>query len=165
MFPAGPLRAPWPAQVQRAQALIVVGDNLPSANPLPALAAKLVADESAATALRGRRVLAFAGIGRPDKFFATLRALGAEVAVARRFPDHHPYSPNDARILIADANANDLVLVTTEKDRVRFGRDLALIALAEKTLVLPVTLKFAKEPAVKQMIAEALLRRQRARAG
>ncbi|HEV2000596.1 MAG TPA: tetraacyldisaccharide 4'-kinase [Xanthobacteraceae bacterium] len=165
VFPAGPLRAPWPAQVQRAQALVVVGDNLPSANPLPAFQAKLVADESAAAALKGKRLLAFAGIGRPDKFFATLRALGAEVAVARRFPDHHPYSPNDARILIADANANDLVLVTTEKDRVRFGRDLALIALAEKTQVLPVTLKFAKEPAVKQMIAEALLRRQRARAG
>ena len=165
IFPAGPLRAPWAAQLRRAQGLIVVGDGLPSANPLPAFAAKLVAEERAAAALKGKRVLAFAGIGRPDKFFTTLRAIGAEVAISRPFPDHHPYTPNDARILIAEANAHDLVLVTTEKDRVRFGHDLASIALAEKTQVLPVTLKFAKEPAVKQMLAEALLRRQRARAG
>ena len=165
VFPAGPLRAPWPAQLQRAQGLIVVGDELPSTNPLPAFQARLVTEESAAAALQGKRVLAFAGIARPEKFFSTLRALGAEVALARPFADHHPYTPNDARILIAEANANDLVLVTTEKDRIRFGRDLASIALAEKTLVLAVKLEFAKKSAVKQMLAEALLRRQRARAG
>jgi len=165
VFPAGPLRAPWPAQLRRAQALIVVGDNLPSANPLPAFQAKLVAEENAAAALKDKRVLAFAGIGRPEKFFTTLRALGAEVAVARPFADHHRYTPQEARALIAEAGAHGLVLVTTEKDRVRLGRDPASAALAEKVQALPVSLKFAKEPAVKQMIAEALLRRQRARAG
>jgi tetraacyldisaccharide 4'-kinase len=165
VFPAGPLRAPWPAQLHRAQALIVIGDSLPSTSPLPAFQAKLVVEESAAGALQGRRVLAFAGIGRPEKFFATLRTIGAEVAVARPFPDHHRYTPQEARALIAEASANDLVLVTTEKDHVRLGRDPASAALAEKARVLPVKLEFAKKSAVKQMIAEALLRRQRARAG
>lgn len=165
VFPAGPLRASWPAQLQRAQALIVIGDSLPSTNPLPAFQAKLVAEEGAAAALQGRRVLAFAGIGRPEKFFATLRAIGAAVAVARPFPDHHRYTPQEARALIAEASANDLVLVTTEKDQVRLGRDPASAALAEKARVLPVKLEFAKKSAVKQLIAEALLRRQRARAG
>jgi tetraacyldisaccharide 4'-kinase len=165
VFPAGPLRAPWPEQVARAQALIVIGGDLPSVSPLPAFAARLVPEESAAAALKDKRVLAFAGIARPEKFFATLRALGAEVTLARPFPDHHRYTPQEARALMAEANAHDLVLVTTEKDRVRFGRDPASTELAAKTRVLPVKLEFARKSAVKQLLAEALLRRQRARAG
>ncbi len=165
VFPAGPLRAPWPAQVRRAHALIVVGGKLASANPLPTFEAKLVAEGMVAAALRGKRVLAFAGIGRPEKFFTTLRGIGAEVAMACPFPDHHRFTPAQARVLIAEANARHLALVTTEKDHVRLGRGPASAALAEKAQALPVKLEFAKKSAVKQMLAEALLRRQRSGAG
>ena len=46
-----------------------------------------------AARFRGVRVAAFAGIGRPAKFFASLRRVGAEIVMARPFPDHHRFSP------------------------------------------------------------------------
>ena len=51
--------------------------------------------------LQGRRLVAFAGIGRPAKFFETLRAAGAEVVETLSFPDHHPYRPDEVEAILA----------------------------------------------------------------
>jgi len=80
------------------------------------LRAKLVPGAEVAE-LRGRRVVAFAGIALPDKFFAMLRAAGVELADAVPFPDHHPYSDADVARLIASGDGG--MLVTTPKDAVR----------------------------------------------
>jgi tetraacyldisaccharide 4'-kinase len=64
-------------------------------------------------------VFAFAGIGRPEKFFATLRGAGATVVAARSFPDHHPYSVAEIDSLLAEAARLNAVPVTTPKDAVR----------------------------------------------
>ena len=69
--------------------------------------------------LAGARLLAFAGIGRPEKFFATLRALGAELVGTRAFPDHHPYRAGEIDRLLRDAERAQARLVTTAKDIVR----------------------------------------------
>src|SRR5215472_4577103 len=74
-------------------------------------------------ALQGRQVFAFAGIGRPDKFFETLRALGAEVTDTRAFPDHHRFTAVELASLRKDAHDDGAVLVTTEKDFVRMARE------------------------------------------
>ncbi len=68
---------------------------------------------------RGGRVFAFAGIGRPAKFFATLAQAGAHVAGQRAFPDHHRYRPAELHRLARRADALGAVLVTTPKDAVR----------------------------------------------
>ena len=73
----------------------------------------------AARALAGERVVAFAGIGLPGKFFATLEKLGARVVAARAFPDHHSYRPSEIAALQRRARAAGALLVTTEKDLVR----------------------------------------------
>jgi tetraacyldisaccharide 4'-kinase len=86
-----------------------------------AFRAGLMPDPAAAKALRGRRVLAFAGIGRPEKFFETLRTCGAAVEAARSFPDHHPYTEGDIAGLKAEAERQWLQAVTTEKDLVRIA--------------------------------------------
>jgi tetraacyldisaccharide 4'-kinase len=127
VLPAGPLRAPLPPQLARTDALIVVGagtaaDKVAAAIAAqggPVLRAQLVPDDSAVAALRGKRVLAFAGIGDPGKFFATLRRSGIDITVERAFADHHPFSKGEIEALLAEAGRDGLTAVTTEKDFVR----------------------------------------------
>jgi tetraacyldisaccharide 4'-kinase len=148
VIPAGPLRAPLPAQIARAHALLVIGDGTAAA-PVMELAAqrgvavfrgRLVPDPAAVAACAGRRVLAFAGIGNPEKFFATLDAAGIAAPVRCAFPDHHRYRASEAAALIRQAEREQLALLTTEKDAVRLAGDAALAALRERARVLPVTL-------------------------
>jgi tetraacyldisaccharide 4'-kinase len=61
------------------------------------------------------KLVAFAGIGRPEKFRETLAAAGGQVAALHGFPDHHPYAASDLRPLLAEGTT----LVTTPKDMVR----------------------------------------------
>jgi tetraacyldisaccharide 4'-kinase len=80
----------------------------------------------------GKPVIAFAGIGRPEKFFATLRGLGAEIAAAREFPDHHPFRAAELAALRDEAARHAAALVTTAKDWVRLDpADRAGIAAIE----------------------------------
>jgi tetraacyldisaccharide 4'-kinase len=123
VMPAGPLREPVTEGLGRADAVVLMGDDSLGTGALlgtrkPVLRARL-APAVGADRLAGRRVVAFAGIGRPKKFFATLRSLGAEVVEARAFSDHHPYRPTEIEAILAHAEAADAVPVTTEKDAVR----------------------------------------------
>lgn len=158
VFPAGPLRAPLGVQRAHIDAMLSVGagPGLPAAlDGLPRLHAQLVPDPAAVSALAGRKVLAFAGIGHPEKFFATLRAAGIAIGAARAFPDHHPYTQGEAHDLLAQADREGLVPVTTEKDRVRLD-GASGAALAARTEVLPVKLVFAQADAVGRLLDAAL---------
>ena len=120
IVPAGPLREPAVRARARADACVLVGtgDLPPDLVGPPTFRAWLVADEHARS-LAGRRVLAFAGIGRPDKFFATARGLGVELAETRSFADHHRYTPAELDHLAARAHALGAGLLTTAKDAAR----------------------------------------------
>ena len=129
LHPAGPLREPVANGIARAQALVLLGEDRfglaeKLTAKLPVLRAHLNAGPEAAQ-WRGRRVLAFAGIGRPQKFFDSLTAIGAEIAGRQSFPDHHPYRPDEIAALRAEATRLGATLITTEKDRVRLDSDLA----------------------------------------
>lgn len=169
VFPAGPLRAPLAAQLALAQGIVRVGvgeasravESHAGTIGLPVFGAQLVPDQAAAAALKDKKVLAFAGIGRPEKFFDTLKAAGAEVVEARGFDDHHRYSAADARELLTAAKARGLQLVTTEKDLARMQGDAVLTELSANSRVLPVRLQFDDEAAVR-MLLERTLKRARA---
>lgn len=120
VLPAGPLREPVAAAAARCRAAVLIGEDrtgaLGSLPPgLPMLRASLAAEG----AFSGRRVLAFAGIGRPGKLAETLTAAGAEVVALRAFPDHHAYAAAELDRVLADAAGVGAEPVTTPKDAVR----------------------------------------------
>lgn len=152
-FPAGPLRAALSRQWPHVAGLVLIGDGAPgeavaaeaARRGLPVHRARLVPD---GRAVAGRRVLAFAGIGRPEKFFASLREVGCEIAATRRFPDHHPFRAADLARLAAEAERLGADLATTEKDVSRLPP-----AFAERVRVLPVALRFADPDALRARLA------------
>jgi len=123
------MRAPLDAQVARTDALVLVGSGSAaddvakqiSAQGAPVFRASLRPAVAPLQALHGKRVLAFAGIGDPERFFRTLRGAGVEVVEEKAFPDHHPYAADEIAALVAQARRDSLTLVTTEKDMVKLG--------------------------------------------
>jgi tetraacyldisaccharide 4'-kinase len=144
MIPAGPLREPIAQGLARADAVIVMNGGAPDLGSYlgPMLRARLTpADDG----LRGRQVFAFAGIGRPEKFVASLEEAGAIVTGTQFFADHHPFRAGEIAALKARAGAARLV--TTEKDVVRLGaEDRAGIA------TLPVRAAFEDEAALDRLL-------------
>jgi tetraacyldisaccharide 4'-kinase len=159
-IPAGPLRAPLETQISHAQAIVIVGrpDGLTALverarrHNVAIFHARLEPDGPTIAALGDRRVLAFAGIGDPEKFFATLGENGIAVAERASFPDHHRYTAAEAQALLACADKENLVLVTTEKDLARLSGEPALAALAARASALPVRFVVDEADAFRDMI-------------
>jgi tetraacyldisaccharide 4'-kinase len=156
--PAGPLRAPLSAQLPFVQALIVLGGDDAAASRIAAVAhgkplmrASLEPDALAAAPLIGREVLAFAGIARPEKFYATLRRVGAQIVATRDFADHHPYTQREVEALIKEAGRRGALLATTEKDMARLTARQARAIIA-----LPVTLRFDEPASVRRLLRQAV---------
>jgi tetraacyldisaccharide 4'-kinase len=117
-----------------------------------------VPDPAAVGALNARKVLAFAGIGDPDKFFATVEQSGIVIAQRKAFPDHHRFTAEEAGELIMQAEHDGLALLTTEKDRARMTGESPLAALAANTHVLPVTLIVEEADALRKLVLAKLRR-------
>ena len=123
VMPAGPLREPVSVAAARCHAAVLIGvdktgalEHLPAT--LPVLRARLVAAHDAAQ-LKDRRVLAFAGIAMPDKFFTSLTEVGADIVRRVPFPDHHMFRPDELKALLSQAEQMNALAVTTAKDAVR----------------------------------------------
>ena len=122
-LPLGPLREPVAAAAQRCVAAVIIGADMTGAavalpSDLPVLHAMLRPNANDLARLPPR-LLAFAGIGRPEKFFTTLREAGHPPLETRSFADHRPYTETDLAALRARAAALEATLVTTAKDLVR----------------------------------------------
>ncbi|MGQ0681728.1 tetraacyldisaccharide 4'-kinase [Bradyrhizobium sp.] len=171
VMPAGPLRAPLAAQMARTDALIVIGEghaadgvsSTIAGQGKPVLRARFEPDDASLSALRGKRVLAFAGIGDPARFFDTLREAGIDVAGARSFADHHPLTADEAASLVAEASGNGLTLVTTEKDLARLRTSEGLPDWARAVVPFRVTLKFDDAAALRQFVTAVLFKAREVR--
>jgi tetraacyldisaccharide 4'-kinase len=166
VIPAGPLRAPLLPQLARTDALVVVGDGAAAskvaagiaAQGKPVLSAHLKPDEASVAALRGKRVLAFAGIGDPARFFNTLRASGVEVVKGRAFADHHVFSKHEIEGLIEEAKRDALTLVTTEKDAARLRGGEGMPDWARDVVPFRVTLAFEDVAKLRRFLTDRLFR-------
>jgi tetraacyldisaccharide 4'-kinase len=150
VFPAGPLRERLGAALARADALVLMGEGQAhwlGGFPGPVLRARLAPAGPPPTG----PLVAFAGIGRPEKFFATLGEAGGDIAEAVPFADHHVYRAGDLDFLRRLAAGRGAHLITTEKDHVR-------LAEAERAGIaaFPVTARFADESALARLLARAL---------
>lgn len=152
VIPAGPLREPVADGLKRAQAVVLIGEDTVAIDTgtLPVLRAQ-IAPGPDAERYRGERVAAFAGIGRPAKFYDTLRRLGANLVATRDFADHYRYKPEDIMAMVDHARARDAVLITTAKDAVRLPP-----GALNMVHVLPVELAWHDPAALDRILAPAL---------
>jgi len=154
VMPAGPLREPLVRGLARADAVVILGEDTWGVENhlegrLKILRAKLVPTNGAVT-LDGRRVAAFAGIGHPEKFFATLTGMGAILTERRTFADHHPYRTKELAGLVSDAAAAGVLVVTTEKDAVRVPPDLR-----DKIMAVPVAIAWRNQADLESLLSAA----------
>ena len=160
-LPAGPLRAPLAAQMPLIDAALVMGhghaaDGLkPLLAPRPFWRAALHADRNIIAPLRGRKLLAFAGIGRPEKFFQLLRDEGLIIAHQQSFGDHEPYSERAVAEMKARCAREQLIPITTEKDAVRLGAARMAVQWPD-LVILPVAWHSQDEAAMKAALHKAI---------
>ncbi|MDD7911310.1 tetraacyldisaccharide 4'-kinase [Pseudovibrio exalbescens] len=150
-LPAGPLRAPVKSQIKHADMMVLVGEGAgadralryAARSGLEVMRAQIEAQYPGS--VDGERVVAFAGIGRPQKVFDTLREVGAELVETIEYPDHHSYTEEDAEYILSLVEGKDLLPVTTSKDfvRIKNSPEDMLARLANKTAVLDVEMKIS----------------------
>jgi tetraacyldisaccharide 4'-kinase len=150
LLPAGPLREPVAAAAARCKAAVLIGNDTSHAAAalpagLPVLRARL--QPSCKVDITGRKVIAFAGIGRPGKFFDSVVELGGTILARHEFADHHVYSLADAGKFLAEAAREKAVLVTTEKDFVKLPGFLRV-----ECLVVRVSLAWENEAALEAIL-------------
>ena len=149
VMPAGPLRESLDSGFKRADLIVTIGKSQTtlSTGELPVVEGVLKPCSRTASRLNGRDVLAFAGIGRPEKFHDSLKELGARVVKTRNFPDHHPYSRADLEALHDQAKASGLQLVTTEKDAIKLSAEMR-----KNIEILPVRLEWQDPKAFQDLL-------------
>jgi tetraacyldisaccharide 4'-kinase len=169
VLPAGPLRAPLAPQLARTDGLVIIGSGT-AADGVAArvaaqgglvLRAQLKPEAASVAALRSKRVLAFAGIGDPARFFRSVRGCGIDVAVERAFADHHPFSRGELDELMALAVRKGLTPVTTEKDLARLRNNADLEAVAQGIAPFAVTLAFEDEAGLRSFLTDCIGRARR----
>lgn len=163
VVPGGPLRARIVDQMRYADAVLKVGegDGADSALRQAARAGRAFFEAHVRARrcppIEGRRCLAYAGIGDPDKFFDTVAALGGDVVVEKRFGDHRFYSAYDALDLLQTADSQDLELVTTAKDAARLDHASGPVGeLRARSHVVEIDVEFDVANAPAAIIAQAL---------
>lgn len=164
-LPAGPLRAPFAGQIGQVDALVVIGAGAAGeavaaraeALGRPVLRSRLAPPPAVAAGLAGRAVIAASGIGRPEKFSATLREAGARILAERSYGDHHAYGESDVAALLAAAKAQGCPVAVTEKDMVKLA-PLWPEAERARLLCVPVALAFDDKAALDALLRDGLAR-------
>lgn len=168
VMPAGPLRAPLDVQLTFADALLVIGDGKKADRLVAAFDAAgkpvhraKIAPNCDSRWLSVLPAIGFAGIARPSKFFATLKANGARLLASHAFGDHHRFTEKEAKRLLQEADDKSAMLVTTEKDWARLTdgeEDSAVTELKHRSRPFPIVVTFEDEESAKALLEGAASR-------
>ena len=144
------MREPVEDGIARADAVVLLGEDVHGIGEmlpetLPVLRADIVPADTAH--LAGKTVFAFAGIARPEKFYATLEAVGCRIADTRSFADHHNFNPAEIGWLLDKAAIHDALPVTTEKDWVRLPEQVR-----DRFATLPITVRWQDDAALDALL-------------
>lgn len=150
VFPAGPLREPVSVGLARANIITLVGDNNLKLNfdADKTFKARIHADRKG----NNEKVIAFAGLGYPEKFYNTLVDLGYDVVDFIAYADHHPYTLPELKRLIRMSNRQGVKLITTVKDSLRIPN-----SYLKNMLILPITFEFEDEARLTALLSEQLI--------
>lgn len=152
LLPAGPLREKLETSFAKTDAFILIGSDARGINNILPLDKPLFQAHIKPHIPEGldltKPIIAFAGLGRPEKFYHMLQALGANIVGWHPFPDHHPYMPQDVEKLVQEAKSKNAQLVTTEKDAVRL--------LSTKVFTIPIVLEFENPDSIAQFMTSHL---------
>lgn len=153
-IPAGPLREHITDGVKRAQAALLINEdpNIPIKLSIPCFKGKIVPQMPQ---LENNRVVAFAGIGRPEKFYTSLQELGIEIIKTFDFPDHHYYTISELKTILNEAKMGNAQAITTSKDFVKIPP-----ALQSEFLVLEISIEWEKPEILKEFILTQLSKRK-----
>jgi len=160
VMPAGPLREPVAQGLARADAIIELSSGgLGEAadfghNELPLLSAHLE-PVPGGEVQPGAKVVAFAGIGRPEKFFATLQALGYDIVARHGFADHHAFSADEIMRIVEQAASLGARPMTTTKDATRLPPEARLMID-----VLAIRVEFADAAALEALLSPLVAKAQ-----
>ncbi len=154
LLPAGPCRESVARSMRKADMVLILGEQTN-----PRISRAIPADKPTyhgvlqpdALSLQGKKLHPFAGIAHPEKFFATVQSLRAEITLSTRFPDHHYFTQADIEQLQREATQHDAQLITTEKDYVRLP-----YPFKEKVMVLPVQLQVQQQENMLQQILQGI---------
>lgn len=154
LIPAGPMRETLADGLARADHVLVIGDDERGVldlvgNSLPVSAGRIEPDNNPVDG--AKPCIAFCGIGRPAKFFETVRSIGMPLIQTHSYADHHPYSRQEISQLKLSAKLKGAALMTTEKDLVRINP-----ADREGIEVLKIHLTVADETALLNQIKSVL---------
>ena len=151
-IPSGPLRETFSQGIKRAQAAIIIGEDKTSIKKhlgeLPTFSGKII---PLPIAQQEKEIIAFAGIGRPQKFYESLKQAGGKVIETYDFPDHHPYTTQDTQELEKRAKELDAVLYTTSKDYVKLPKEFQ-----KKVEVLSIKIDWEDETSLRNFIIQQL---------
>jgi tetraacyldisaccharide 4'-kinase len=165
VIPAGPLRAPLTDQMRKTDAVLRIGKGAEAdfvvrqASRAGRAVYEAQLQPSSSADVAGNRWLAFAGIGNPSKFFASVQQAGGEVAEGKTFPDHYSYQPDDIAKLMETAEKLGVGLITTAKDHVRLVTMSDVPnAFIRNLAVLDVDLAFERKDAIGRILDTAIER-------
>ncbi len=152
IFPAGPLREPIARAQARADITISIGTDAETAhNGATENNTSFAAWLEPFNMPPAQKVVAFSGIGKPDKFFNMLQQHGFELVDRFSFPDHHPFTDENLSALRKVAGQNGVPLITTEKDYVRLPHDLR-----DDVVCFPVRMRINQPALLTEMILSAI---------